>query len=265
MTATTRLPGDAHPGDDEIFFDTWLQSAAGCAFLAEAHWERITRSWAFFDLPGRPDRAGIEREVTARARCCQGPPWRVRVGFAAGGGRPDWALRVESISPEEVCPRRPWRVARVEVATISDPPTCAHKTLRNRHWADALALARRQGLDDALLAVPGGRLAEFSRGNLFILEGRRLVTPPVETPLLPGVMRQALLDWPDMESRSEPIDWPRLLAADGVLMTNSVRLLVPVGEIVATGRVHPLRVSARLTGMQAHWRRHAMAPGQSLP
>ena len=163
----------------EVFFDTWLMPAPGRVFLPGGHKTRILDSWDFFELPGRPDFALIQAEADRQAGQIPGPPWRVRVGFQRQeAGDCLWRVRVEPFAWADVCPERAWRAGWLETPAEPVGTLRRHKTVRNRVWPDALEHARRLGLDDMLIAFPGGRAAEFSRGNLFVLEGRRLVTPP---------------------------------------------------------------------------------------
>ncbi|HZP29862.1 MAG TPA: aminotransferase class IV, partial [Acidimicrobiia bacterium] len=48
-------------------------------------------------------------------------------------------------------------------------------------------VARRANADDALFLGDDGRVLEATGSNLFVVEGRRIVTPPLEDSVLPGV------------------------------------------------------------------------------
>jgi branched-subunit amino acid aminotransferase/4-amino-4-deoxychorismate lyase len=247
------------PLEPEVFFDTGLMPAAGRLFLEEAHERRLTETATHFGFTPPPLPA-LLAESARRAQ--PPPPWRFRAGFhPAGRNCLEWELRVEPIPFGAVCPEHPWSVSWMEVEPGGDPDLWRHKSIRNRAWRDAWTRAGIEGLDDALLADPRDRALEFSRGNLFILENGDLITPPDEgRPLLPGLMRQALLEWDGIGARCEDIPWDRVLAADGVLLTNALRLLVPVGRVCREGRSYRLNVSPRLAELRHHWRRRALHP-----
>ena len=64
-----------------------------------------------------------------------------------------------------------------------------HKTLN--YWRKRIAQAQaiEAGSDDVLCLTPAGLICETCRANIFLVEGRRLITPGLDGPLLPGVMR----------------------------------------------------------------------------
>ena len=78
--------------------------------------------------------------------------------------------------------------------------------------------------DDAVL--------EASRANVFIVESGEMITPPTDGRLLAGVTRRRLLEL--VPVREEPISLDRLLAADEVFLTGSVRGVEPVRDYNGT-------------------------------
>jgi para-aminobenzoate synthetase/4-amino-4-deoxychorismate lyase len=101
-----------------------------------------------------------------------------------------------------------------------------------RHkWSDR---RRHAELDDgrsvALLVDRDGDVLEAAWANVWLLEGRRLVTPPADGRLLPGVTRATLLDLAPslgLEARQQPISLARAAAATEIFLTSSLRLAVP--------------------------------------
>jgi len=110
-----------------------------------------------------------------------------------------------------------------------------------RAEADAL------GAHEALQLSAAGMVAEGSGGNLGWFEGETLVVPSSDTGALPGVMQDyvlqvaAQLKWP---LRTAAITREELMRADGVFLTNSVYLLVPIRSLDG----QPLRISP-ITGV----------------
>ena len=101
-----------------------------------------------------------------------------------------------------------------------------------RHkWSDRRRLAElADGTSVALLVDRDGDVLEAAWANLWLLEGTRLVTPPTDGRLLPGVTRATLLELAPslgLEARQEPISLARATAATEIFLTSSLRLAVP--------------------------------------
>jgi D-alanine transaminase len=91
--------------------------------------------------------------------------------------------------------------------------------------------ARRRGAQEAILTGPAGEVYEGASSNVFIVEGRALVTPEQTTNLLPGTMRHLVAEvavQAGLEARGEPFGLERLRRADEVLVTSTSQLVMPV-------------------------------------
>ena len=81
------------------------------------------------------------------------------------------------------------------------------------------------GADEVLYLNEHGELAEGSRTNIFVAREGTLITPPLPSGLLPGVLRAELIATGQaVEGVLVPED---LGTADAVYLGNSVRGLVP--------------------------------------
>src|SRR6059058_3776542 len=93
------------------------------------------------------------------------------------------------------------------------------------------AAAEAAGLDDALLVGADGIVLEAPTANVWFREGDLLLTPSLDLPILAGVTRAALIDLAPglgyaVEEGAFALD--RLLAADEVFLSASVREVMPV-------------------------------------
>ena len=89
---------------------------------------------------------------------------------------------------------------------------------------DVLKQVRRTaGAFEAIFTDPEGRLTEGSFTTIFVERGGKLVTPPLERGLLPGLLRQQLID----EGKAEEGDLSVDDLAHGFLIGNMVRGLIP--------------------------------------
>jgi para-aminobenzoate synthetase/4-amino-4-deoxychorismate lyase len=99
-------------------------------------------------------------------------------------------------------------------------------------WAD------RRRIDDAaerldatpLIVEPDGEVLEAAWGNVWALEATRLLTPPADGRILPGVTRARLLGVAGelgVRAAEERLSLERLARAEAILLTSSLRLAVP--------------------------------------
>jgi para-aminobenzoate synthetase / 4-amino-4-deoxychorismate lyase len=99
-------------------------------------------------------------------------------------------------------------------------------------WADRRAIdaaSARLGATP-LLVEPGGDVLEAAWGNVWALEGDRLVTPPADGRILPGVTRAHVLAVAGelgLRAAEEQLSLERLRRADALFVTSSLRLAVP--------------------------------------
>jgi para-aminobenzoate synthetase / 4-amino-4-deoxychorismate lyase len=212
--------GRRRPDPARGVFETLLV-CDGVALRAAAHLARLAASAAaLFDLPLPGDLA--ERVATAAAGA-GAAPCRLRVSAQPGDGRLAVDLQLGSL---------PQRALPVLLAPVMLPGGLgAHKWL-DRDLLDALAGAGSPLPPSAtpLLLDGDGGVLEAAWGSLVLLEGQRLVTPPADGRILPGVTRAALLAHAAQAGLTvveEPVDLARAAAADGLVLSSALALAVP--------------------------------------
>ena len=94
----------------------------------------------------------------------------------------------------------------------------------------AQADAEAAGFDDALFVGTDGTVLEAPTANVWFREGDTLLTPSLELPILAGVTRGVALRLAGPVEEGT-YDLARLLAADEVFLTSSVREVMPVVRI----------------------------------
>jgi branched-subunit amino acid aminotransferase/4-amino-4-deoxychorismate lyase len=135
-------------------------------------------------------------------------------------------------------------------------PLAGHKTLAYLPRLLAMKDAAERKCNEALWFTTENKLAEGSVCNVFTVQDGVIVTPPTETPVLPGIVRQAVIDIAkanDLPTETRPIDINALLASSEVFLTGSVMEIMPVTAIekheVGTGR--PGEITQRLRQLYA--------------
>ena len=102
-----------------------------------------------------------------------------------------------------------------------------HKSTSRAEYDRAWRLAEAQGAFDMLFFNERGELTEGGRSNVFVkLEGR-WYTPPLSAGLLPGVMRQVLLDDPAMQASERTLTRADVLRAQALVICNALRGALP--------------------------------------
>lgn len=89
--------------------------------------------------------------------------------------------------------------------------------------------AAQLGFDDSIFVNEKGFVVETGFSNLLILNGSTWQTPALSTGCLPGITRELLLKWFDIEEIE--ITFEQLLEAKALFVTSSLRLIQPVKRV----------------------------------
>lgn len=190
-----------------------MRVSAGQVVRWAYHRARLERAARHFRYPWDADR--VEREVSAAASILREGRLRLLLGA-------DGALALEP-GPLPVTPPRPVVVLAFEPIDGSSE-FVRHKTTRREHY-ERLAL-EEPAVFDTLLWNARGELTEFTRGNVAVRIEGQWYTPPESCGLLPGVMRQSLIDAGKLLPRV--LRREDLRRAQGLAFVNSLRGWVDV-------------------------------------
>jgi branched-chain amino acid aminotransferase len=130
--------------------------------------------------------------------------------------------------------------------------------------------AVEHGYDEAIMLNEDGHVSEGSGENIFIVEGGRLITPPVWSNILVGITRDTAITLAreelGIETVERPIDRSELYVADECFMTGTAAHVTPVIEVdhrpVGDGKRGPITgelqrlyfdVVRGKNGKYAHW------------
>jgi para-aminobenzoate synthetase/4-amino-4-deoxychorismate lyase len=181
---------------------------AGIADL-DRHLARLKRSAEALDFPF--DRHETRNELQAATfRAAAGA---IRLVLSRSG-----AMAIE-LRPLPEAPKEPVEVALQPLPVRSDDFRLTHKT-SDRAFYDEPREA--SGAFEVLFKDEAGFLTEGSFTTLFVERRGRLVTPPLARGLLPGILRERLIE----EGRAEESDLVEADLARGFLIGNSVRGLI---------------------------------------
>jgi branched-chain amino acid aminotransferase len=240
-------------------FRTWN----GHPMLLDRHLERIRRSARELDLPldhdDLPDVPAVSDLIEANQDAL-GPGQDVRLRLTLSGGLSTkrtsssviWMTAKPLARPSHVSAA----VITMSMQVTTDDPLTRHKTLN--YWRKRIALAQavQAGSDDVLSLSPDGLICETCRANVFLVEGRRLITPGLDGPLLPGVMRGVVLERArrlGIEVEEGPLPLERMSATDEAFMTNSLWGMLPIARLLDRERPAPGPLTRQLWDATLHW------------
>lgn len=233
-------------------FET-MRTYGGRVFRFEQHLQRLARSMTALELnaavPADPLRRLID-ELLAAEGLAEG-----RLRLTVTGGAFDGQIRLKRSGPPTifafatplVSPKTDDYRQGIDlvISGFRQPwasPLARIKTIHRLEYLMAREEALRQGATDALILDDRGGLCEGTSSNLFLIERGTLVTPSLDSPILPGVTRDAVIESArsigvPVEERFIPLD--ELWTAAEVFVTATSWEVLPVrtvnGKVVGPG------------------------------
>lgn len=218
----------------EGLFETFRVYAGKKLAFVEDHLDRMAAGCRFFVLPF----SRSEAMDALRLALDEIPPdteARVRLTLISYGdhGVEKTAFQTtwETLPEVKTRQRSGVRLAMAPFARFSHSPLVRFKTTAYLENIFVFNWARGHGFFDALFTNERGEITEGSITNVFFLSGGRILTPPIEAGLLPGVTRKQIikvaltLGYSLTESTVTPAG---LKEFDGAFVTNSVIEVLPV-------------------------------------
>lgn len=225
-------------------FET-MRSYNGRVFRGQMHLERLYVSAEEFGLavPGSAEDllAGMH-ELLRRNNT---PDARLRLTLTMGNTRKLMEEEgaagpnvIISAAPLEPYPQKlydegtsvllsPWRQGKHD-------PTAGYKTLGYMIRLLALRRAQQAGMIESLWFTTDNLLAEGCVSNVFIVKGGVAKTPPIDTPVLPGVTRATVIELAGTDNipvEERPLTINELLEADEVFLTSTSMEVMPVCRV----------------------------------
>jgi len=178
-------------------------------FLLEDHLARLRDSAGYFGYA--LDEATLRAELARAATAFLSGPVKVRLLVSQDG-----SVRMEHAP---VAPLAPMRLALAVQPVDQEDAFLYHKTTRRGVYE--AARAARPGYTDVILWNKRGELTETTIANIALHIDGQWLTPPVESGLLPGVMRAQLLRQGTL--REAVLHKADLAQADAIALFNSLR------------------------------------------
>ena len=168
------------------------------------HLERLQRGADFLKIRIPFTAAELRNHAAELIRRNQMPECLLRLVLSRGVGPRGYSPRgadhpvlVMSLHPAPaIDPKNPprWRLITSSCRLPANEPLAQFKTCNKLQQVLARAEADAANAHEALLLNTDGKVAETSSGNVFWIEGNTVCTPPIASPILPGVTRAVVVE-----------------------------------------------------------------------
>jgi para-aminobenzoate synthetase / 4-amino-4-deoxychorismate lyase len=188
--------------------------------LLERHLVRLQSSATHFGYPF--ERGKVLAALSAEVEKLDGDVHMVRLLLAEDGAITVTSTKIELPSKDTV-----WRFAISDQRVDEKDALFFHKTTRRQFFDREMERQKAlTGCDEVVFLNKKGELTEGTRTNLFIELDGRLFTPALTCGLLPGTLREELIDLPRAAASEAILTLADLTRADRIYLGNSVRGLI---------------------------------------
>jgi branched-chain amino acid aminotransferase len=130
-------------------------------------------------------------------------------------------------------------------------PISCHKTTNLLKSIILKEEAKTKSANEVVILNTDGFIAECVVSNIFIVNNGSVITPSLDTNILPGITRRTILDICNdngIPASEERFTIERLIKADEVFITNSLMEIMPVSRIddFKIGKVIPGNITQQL-------------------
>ncbi len=223
-------------------FETFLAFGERVVFEQE-HLARLWNGARVIDMKLPVSRRQLSQWMRDTLALHPAPVKRLRLTITAGEsarwvGQPGPPQVILSAA-DHTLPTEPYRLFVSHLRVGAEDALRNVKTISYGIEAAALKEAQKHGYDDALLVNDRGDVAEATSSNIYWTRGSTVYTPALSDGCLDGVTRGKIIDAcrqlkiPLLE-QTQPLD--EVMAADEVLISSSLKLVLPVTEIANQNR-----------------------------
>ena len=130
-------------------------------------------------------------------------------------------------------------------------PICRHKTTNLLTSILLKEEAKDKSANEAIVINTDGYVAECVVSNIFMVNNGSVITPSLDTNILPGITRKTVLDIcqnSGIPAREERFKVETLIKAEEVFITNSLMEIMPVSKIedYKIGKTVPGKITQQL-------------------
>jgi len=215
-------------------------------FLLKEHLQRLSRSCESIEIamPWGEDR--FRDEMARLISHVEGDEYILRVIITRGRGRVGYK-RDTTQQPTVVIICSRFRgftedqylkgIRLAVVRTRRNPVECLNPGIKSSNLLNlrlAFQEAEKKGADEALMLNMDGNIAECSSSTVFFVKEGELVTPSIETGILPGITREftiRLASELSLNAREETVPHEMLQQCEEAFITSTIKSILPVCAI----------------------------------
>ena len=187
----------------------------------EMHLARLTASAAYFNYPINIE--ALRDALKNRLKTASSSTGSHKLKLEVTPGGAVTAITLDALESKETDhSERVVQLGLADISVRSDDIWLYHKSTNRHLYSKSLAAARNLGLEDLIFCNEKGEVTESSIYSIFWRKGLGLLkTPPLCAGLLPGILRQSLLDNGEAVECTTTLE--DIKSADDLYVGNSVR------------------------------------------
>ena len=234
-------------------FET-MRAYQGHIFRLDRHLARLHRSAQSLGLANRLAAFSLEAACTKTLESNKLKDARLRLTVSAGEGdmtpdpstysSPTVLVTAQNlVLPPQEKYESGFKAVLSSLRRNSQSPLSRLKSACYMESILARMAAKAAGCDEAILLNERGYLAEGSTSNIFVVSNGKLITPSLESGILPGITREAVLEiaWAsNIKTQERQVELKELVEAEETFVTNSIMELMPLtwfeGKPIGSGK-----------------------------
>jgi len=245
----------------EGLFETFLAIDDRIIFV-EDHLKRLYKGAEVIGLKIPVSSDKLIKWMIKTARLHPGKIKKLRMTITSGEaskwiGKQGKSQVILSASPHKM-PEKPFALLVSQYRVDQNSIFRRIKTISYAIHAVALKQAHEKKYDDALMLNEKGNIAEVTSANIFWIEKGKIFTPPINAGCLEGVTRKSVLTESrkiGIEISERNITLSKMLKADEIFISSSLKLIIGVGKIIEGRKVHLIPAGPVTAALSIHFRK----------
>ena len=225
-------------------FET-LRTYNDVPFKVTEHLERLRSSSKRLKIPFEYTIEGLSKNIKELITTNNIPDAYIRITLSRGPGNNGLAIS-EGPNPTLLIQSKPFTPYQEElykngmdliVSNVRRSTSCPISCHKTTNLLTSILLkeeTKKESAGEAIILNTDGYVAECVISNIFIVNGKNVVTPPLDTNILPGITRRTVLEIcrdKGINAKEERFKIDALTNADEIFITNSLMEIMPVHEV----------------------------------